>query len=196
MHITIDHVSAPVIGVLVLLATTTIGGDQVKQGIVGEDGIEPYDVLALFISLAYIAISLDATGLLRFLAFLICLKAGRQGREAKGKTLYLLLYFFFWGAGVLVGNDPVILSGTAFLVYFTPCSGDQSPRCMDLGRIRSRQHFICRLGQFESDQPGHCDRVRCQLYHIHRLHGAACVRVCCRRTGSDVDLLQEPGRRW
>lgn len=127
MYITIDHVSAPVIGVIILLATTTIGGEQVKQGIVGEDGIEPYDVLALFISLAYIAISLDATGLLRFLAFLICLKAGRQGREAKGKTLYLLLYFFFWSAGVLVGNDPVILSGTAFLVYFTRVAGISPP---------------------------------------------------------------------
>ncbi|SPO21742.1 uncharacterized protein UTRI_01228_B [Ustilago trichophora] len=127
MYLIIDHVSAPVIGVLVLLATTTIGGEQVKQGIVGEDGIEPYDVLALFISLAYIAISLDATGLLRYLAFLICLKAGRQGREAKGKTLFLLLYFFFWSAGVLVGNDPVILSGTAFLVYFTRVAGISPP---------------------------------------------------------------------
>ncbi len=127
MYVTIDHVSAPVIGVLVLLATTTIGGEQVRQGIVGEDGIEPYDVLALFISLAYIAISLDATGLLRYLAFLICLKAGRNGREAKGKTLFLLLYFFFWSAGVLVGNDPVILSGTAFLVYFTRVAGISPP---------------------------------------------------------------------
>ncbi|SNX82521.1 uncharacterized protein MEPE_01227 [Melanopsichium pennsylvanicum] len=127
MCLTIDHVSAPVIGVIVLLATTTIGGEQVRQGIVGEDGIEPYDVLALFISLAYIAISLDATGLLRFLAFLICLKAGRKGREAKGKTLFLLLYFFFWSAGVLVGNDPVILSGTAFLVYFTRVAGITPP---------------------------------------------------------------------
>lgn len=127
MYLTIDHVSAPVIGVLILLATTTIGGAQVRQGIVGEDGIEPYDVLALFISLAYIAISLDATGLLRYLAFLICLKAGRKGRDANGKTLYLLLYFFFWSAGVLVGNDPVILSGTAFLVYFTRVAGISPP---------------------------------------------------------------------
>lgn len=127
LYLVIDHIAAPVIGVIILLATTTIGGEQVKQGIVGEDGIEPYDVLALFISLAYIAISLDATGLLRYLAFMICLKAGRQGREAKGKTLFLLLYFFFWSAGVLVGNDPVILSGTAFLVYFTRVAGISPP---------------------------------------------------------------------
>ncbi|SPO39873.1 uncharacterized protein PSFLO_05354 [Pseudozyma flocculosa] len=127
MYLTIDHVSAPLIGVLLLLATTTIGGAQIRTGIVGEDGVEPYDVLLLFISLAYIAISLDATGLLRYLAFLICLKSGKRGQEGSGRKLYLLLYFFFWSAGVLVGNDPVILSGTAFLVYLTRVAGISPP---------------------------------------------------------------------
>ncbi|UTT94097.1 hypothetical protein NDA17_003521 [Ustilago hordei] len=51
MYITIDHVPAPLIGVFVLLTTTAIGSEQVRQGIVGEDGIKPYEVLALFISL-------------------------------------------------------------------------------------------------------------------------------------------------
>lgn len=119
--VTIDHVSAPMIGVLLLLATTTIGGAELRAGIVGEDGIEPYDVLALFISLAYIAISLDATGLLRYLAFVI------SAHARKGMTLFLLLYSFFFAAGVAVGNDPVILSGTAFLVYFTRVAGIVPP---------------------------------------------------------------------
>ncbi|CEH14272.1 TRANSPORTER ARSB-RELATED [Ceraceosorus bombacis] len=121
-YLTLNHVWTPALGILLLLATTTIGGEQVRAGIVGEEGVEPYDVLALFISLAYIAISLDATGLLRYLAFLVCTKAG-----SKGFRLYLLLYFFFWTAGVLVGNDPVILSGTAFLVYFTRVAGIAPP---------------------------------------------------------------------
>ena len=120
--VTVDHVVAPLIGVLLLLATTTIGGEQVKAGIVGEDHIEPYDVLALFISLAYIAISLDATGLLRYLAFWVCIKAGKNGY-----VLYALLYVFFWTLGVAVGNDPVILSGTSFLVYFTRVAGISPP---------------------------------------------------------------------
>lgn len=118
----LDHVWTPSIGILLLLASETIGGEQLRAGIVGEEGVEPYDVLALFISLAYIAISLDATGLLRYLAFLVCLKAGSSGMR-----LYLLLYLFFWIAGVLVGNDPVILSGTAFLVYFTRVAGIVPP---------------------------------------------------------------------
>ena len=121
-YLTIDHVIAPLLGVLILLATTTIGGEEVKVGIVGEGSIEPYDVLALFISLAYIAISLDATGVLRYLAFVVCIKAGKNGF-----TLFMLLYAFFFTLGVAVGNDPVILSGTAFLVYFTRVAGISPP---------------------------------------------------------------------
>lgn len=121
-YVTLNHVWTPAIGILFLLASKTIGGEQIKVGIVGEEGVEPYDVLALFISLAYIAISLDATGLLRYLAFQVCLKAG-----SNGYGLYLTLYAFFWFLGVLVGNDPVILSGTAFLVHLTRVAGISPP---------------------------------------------------------------------
>ncbi|KAE8221133.1 hypothetical protein CF319_g5457 [Tilletia indica] len=121
-YLVLNHVNIPFIGVLILLATRSIEGKQVKDGIVGAAGVEPYDVLLFFISLAYIAISLDATGLLRYLAFTVCIKSGSRGR-----LLYLLLYFFFWTAGVLVGNDPVILSGTAFLVYLTRVAGIVPP---------------------------------------------------------------------
>ncbi|KAG8744446.1 hypothetical protein FRC10_010116 [Ceratobasidium sp. 414] len=78
--------------------------------------------MALFISLAYIAIALDATGLLRFLAFWVVRKGGSSGRR-----LYLFLYLFFFGFGLLVGNDPIILSGTAFLAYLTRVAGIVPP---------------------------------------------------------------------
>lgn len=117
-YIILNHVWTPAIGIIFLLTTKTIGGEQIKLGIVGEEGVKPYDVLALFISLAYIAISLDATGLLRYLAFQVCQKAG-----SSGYTLYIVLYGFFWIMGVVVGNDPVILSGTAFLVHLTRVAG-------------------------------------------------------------------------
>lgn len=122
VHLVLNHVWTPALGILFLLATKTIGGTQIKLGIVGEDGVEPYDVLALFIGLAYIAISLDATGLLRYLAFQVCQRAG-----SNGYILYLILYGFFWILGVLVGNDPVILSGTAFLVHLTRVAGISPP---------------------------------------------------------------------
>lgn len=48
---------------------------------------------------AYISISLDATGLLRFLAFWVAQKGGSSGHR-----LYLYLYLFFLVCGVIVGN--------------------------------------------------------------------------------------------
>ncbi|KZT61161.1 hypothetical protein CALCODRAFT_464540 [Calocera cornea HHB12733] len=109
-----DFSTVPVIAVLLLLATRCIGGEDVYKGIVGSNGIKPYDIMCLFISLAYISISLDATGLLRFLAFWVAKRGGTSGRR-----LYLLLYLFFLAYGLVVGNDPVILSGTPFLAYLT-----------------------------------------------------------------------------
>ncbi|EJT96931.1 hypothetical protein DACRYDRAFT_97372 [Dacryopinax primogenitus] len=93
---------------------TCIGGHEVYEGIVGSNGIQPYDIMCLFISLAYISISLDATGLLRFLAFWVAKRGG-----VSGVRLYCLLYLFFLAYALVVGNDPVILSGTPFLVYLT-----------------------------------------------------------------------------
>lgn len=120
--LTLSHTTAPVIGVLILLASQCIGGSEMRGGIVGRDGVEPYNVLALFLCLAYIAMSLDATGLLQYLAGLICQRASMDGR-----ILYVVLYAFLWLAGVVLGNDPVILSGTTFLVEVTRVAGIVPP---------------------------------------------------------------------
>ena len=118
LHIPLTHVTAPVVGVLFLLATVSITGKQVRDGIAGEGDIYPYDVLVFFLSLAYITISLDATGLLRYLACHVCQKAAFDGR-----LLYVVLYAFLWVVGVVLGNDPMVLSGTPFLVYLTRMAG-------------------------------------------------------------------------
>ena len=51
LHIVIDLRTAPLIGVILLLATTTIDGSVLRQGL-GDETAKPYDVLVLFISLA------------------------------------------------------------------------------------------------------------------------------------------------
>lgn len=51
LYFSLSLKTAPVIGVLLLLATTTINGSTIKLGIVGDENIKPYDVLVLFISL-------------------------------------------------------------------------------------------------------------------------------------------------
>jgi hypothetical protein len=51
MHITLSLLTAPLIGVILLLATTTINGSTIRLGVVGDENVKPYEVLVLFISL-------------------------------------------------------------------------------------------------------------------------------------------------
>lgn len=121
-YLYVNYLSAPIIAVLLLLATKAINGTVLRHGILGTDGIQPINIMALFISLAYLSISLDATGLLRFLAFWVAKKGGASGRK-----LHFYLYLFFLTSAAVVGNDPVILSGTTFLAYLTRVLGITSP---------------------------------------------------------------------
>jgi Na+/H+ antiporter NhaD/arsenite permease-like protein len=114
-----NFVTSPLIADLFLLAITAIGRDEVKGGTIGANGIVPYDIMLFFLSLAYIAISVDASGLIRWLAFKVLQKGGKVGHR-----LYFFLYLFFFALTAFIGNDPIILSGTAFLSYMTRVSSN------------------------------------------------------------------------
>ncbi|TLD18973.1 arsenite efflux transporter [Venturia nashicola] len=112
-----NFVTAPLIADLFLLAISAIGRAEVKAGTIGADNISPIDIMVFFLSLAYIAISIDASGLVRYLAFKVLLWGGDNGHR-----LFFYLYTFFFTLTACIGNDPVILSGTAFLAYMTRVS--------------------------------------------------------------------------
>ncbi|EAT81256.2 hypothetical protein SNOG_11548 [Parastagonospora nodorum SN15] len=114
-----DFITAPLIADLFLLAISAIGRQEVHDGTIGARGIEPYDIMLFFLSLAYIAISVDASGLIRWLAFKVLQKGGKVGHR-----LYFYLYAFFFSLTAFIGNDPIILSGTAFLSYMTRVSSN------------------------------------------------------------------------
>ncbi|KAK4497862.1 hypothetical protein PRZ48_010517 [Zasmidium cellare] len=119
-----DLVTAPLIADLFLLAILAIGREEVHDGTVGADSIHPIDVMVFFITLAYIAISIDASGLIRWLAFKVLQRGGENGRR-----LFFYLYTFFFVLTGLVGNDPTVLSGSPFLAYMTRVSANiKSPR--------------------------------------------------------------------
>ncbi|PGG98381.1 hypothetical protein AJ79_08889 [Helicocarpus griseus UAMH5409] len=114
-----DFVTAPLIADLFLLAILAIGREEVHGGTIGANNISPLDIMIFFITLAYIAISIDASGLIRYLAFKVLQKGGKVGHR-----LFFYLYAFFFGLGSFIGNDPIILSGTAFLAYMTRVSSN------------------------------------------------------------------------
>ncbi|KXG52481.1 Arsenical pump membrane protein, ArsB [Penicillium griseofulvum] len=115
----LNFVTAPLIADLFLLAILAIGRKEVHDGIVGAENINPIDIMVFFLTLAYIAISIDASGLIRYLAFKVLQKAGKVGHR-----LFFYLFVFFFGLGSFIGNDPIILSGTAFLAYMTRVSSN------------------------------------------------------------------------
>ncbi|KAI1104515.1 hypothetical protein F4804DRAFT_306736 [Jackrogersella minutella] len=115
----LNFVTAPLIADLFLLAILAIGRAEVYGGTIGSNHISPIDIMAFFITLAYIAISIDASGLIRFLAFKVLQKGGKYGHR-----LFFYLYAFFFSLGTFIGNDPIILSGTAFLAYMTRVSSN------------------------------------------------------------------------
>ncbi|RSL53981.1 hypothetical protein CEP51_014787 [Fusarium floridanum] len=112
-----NFITAPLIADLLLLAISAIGRQEVHDGTIGAHNIEPIDIMVFFITLAYIAISIDASGLIRWLAFKVLQWGGKIGHK-----LFFYLYVFFFALGSFVGNDPIILSGTAFLAYMTRAS--------------------------------------------------------------------------
>ncbi|KAI8340922.1 citrate transporter-domain-containing protein [Chlamydoabsidia padenii] len=117
-HIYLNLATAPPLAVLILLISGATNMTVIKNGLVGSLGIQPYSILILFYSLAYICVSLDMTGIFQFLAFWVSKRAGSRGRLAF--TLFFLLTSIMSG---LTSNDVVILTGTAFLAYFTRVSG-------------------------------------------------------------------------
>ncbi|KAH7097324.1 hypothetical protein BKA62DRAFT_716684 [Auriculariales sp. MPI-PUGE-AT-0066] len=102
-RIHIGTLTAPLIAVLILWASTCIDSTVVRDGIVGVEGIKPYNILILF-----------SASLLQSAAFWVSNKGGSSGRK-----LYLYFYLMLTAFSIVVGNDPVILSGTVFLVYWT-----------------------------------------------------------------------------
>ena len=60
------------------------------------------------------AITLDITGVLQSAAFWVSNRGGSNGRK-----LFVYFYIMLTLISVFLGNDPVILTGTVFLVYYT-----------------------------------------------------------------------------
>ncbi|KAJ3820565.1 hypothetical protein F5880DRAFT_1615474 [Lentinula raphanica] len=113
-RIPINLTTTPPTIIAILWASQCLGPTQIRDGIVGTDGVKPYNILILFCSLAYMAITLDITGILQAAAFWVSNKGGSNGWK-----LYIYFYLMLTSLTVFMGNDPVILSGTVFLVYYT-----------------------------------------------------------------------------
>ncbi|KAF9008015.1 hypothetical protein BDQ17DRAFT_1539737 [Cyathus striatus] len=102
--ISIGLATAPILAIVILWATKCLGMTEIRLGIVGTDGIRPYNILILFFSLAYMAIALDITGVLQAAAFWVSNKGGSSGWK-------LFIYFYIMLTVLTQG-----LNSTAWLI--------------------------------------------------------------------------------
>ncbi|HEY0087995.1 MAG TPA: SLC13 family permease [Candidatus Lokiarchaeia archaeon] len=112
-RIRIDYGIAPIIGVLILILTFSIGLGTIIKGVFGSEKIQPYTIIILFMSMAYICISLDLTGFFEYLALKVAKSAGNSGAK-----LFFYFYFFSGFLTIFTSNDIVILTITPIIIYF------------------------------------------------------------------------------
>ncbi|KND94589.1 hypothetical protein TOPH_00819 [Tolypocladium ophioglossoides CBS 100239] len=69
LNFPMNVVTVPLMVDLFLLAILAIGRSEVHVGTIGADNISPIGIMVFITTLAYIAISIDASGLIRYFAF-------------------------------------------------------------------------------------------------------------------------------
>jgi Na+/H+ antiporter NhaD/arsenite permease-like protein len=114
-NLPLNLLTVPPMAVLILLATITVPFQIFINGIVGDKLLKPFNIMILFISLAYLALSLNRTGLVKFLAF----KIAKSSKQNSTWILLTKFYVFSLILSVIMGNDPIILAATGLLVHFT-----------------------------------------------------------------------------
>ncbi|KAG0368258.1 hypothetical protein BGZ54_002352 [Gamsiella multidivaricata] len=169
--IELNIATAPVIGVLFLLATLSIGGDSVRDGIVGapDSGVEPYAVMILFFSLAYICISLDMTGVFQYAAFWISKRGGGGGQR-----IFLSFFLLSTVMAGLTSNDVVVLTMTPFLVYYSHAVNLVTPVAFLMAEIQTAN--IASMALYIGNLT---NVVACQAYKISFLEYSAWMLLPC-----------------
>ncbi|MCJ7816987.1 MAG: hypothetical protein MUP55_03975 [Candidatus Aenigmarchaeota archaeon] len=109
----IDYAWGSVIGAGIIILANVLTAGQAYDSLIGRPGFSPYTIIILFMSLAYITISLDSTGFFEFAALKFIL-------HSNGSRKRLFLYFYFLSSLITLftSNDIVILTLTPIIFYF------------------------------------------------------------------------------
>lgn len=102
------------IGAVVLLASGALPWQEALHGLMRRDGVNPFKILVLFISMTLMSVFLDEIGFFRYLAKETLKRAGRS----QVKT-FIYLYIIVSVLTVFTSNDIVILTFTPFICYFS-----------------------------------------------------------------------------
>ncbi len=111
-YVHIDYGYAPIIGVILLFLTFSIGVDSIWRGVMGVGNIRPYSILVIIVSFSYICVSLDYTGFFEYLS----MRVVRISRGS-GKRLFIYTFLFASFLTLFTDNNIVILTMTPIIIY-------------------------------------------------------------------------------
>lgn len=118
IYLRLDYGLAPIFCATLLLAASVIDANFVIKGVIGYGNIKPYSIIILILSLSYICISLDHTGLFEYLALNVIKASGRSGRK-----LFIYIFLLTSLLTLFTSNDVVILTITPIILYTCRCIG-------------------------------------------------------------------------
>jgi len=101
-------------GPLLILGLGIMPWVAILEGLHGSGGLQPLGILALFLSMVFISIFLDITGVFEFCARVALRWAGTDGRR-----LFYAIYFVVSVLTIFTSNDIIILTFTPLVCYFT-----------------------------------------------------------------------------
>eukprot|EP00474_Spongospora_subterranea_P010774 CRZ11232.1 hypothetical protein [Spongospora subterranea] len=113
-HVWLSMSTAPIISVALLLATQVISFQDSFRAIVGIDSLRPYTIIILFQSLAYLCLSLNQTGVLKWLSISMMANAG-----SSYKKIFVYIFILATFLTVFTSNDIVILTLTPIVCHLS-----------------------------------------------------------------------------
>lgn len=112
-RIVLDYVAGSVLGASILVVSNILTPSQAWGALLGRPGFSPYTIIILFMSMAYISISLDSTGFFEYAALKMIMRSRGDGR-----SLFFYIYALSSVITLFTSNDIVILTLTPIIFYF------------------------------------------------------------------------------
>lgn len=104
----------PLLGAIIILAFQKISFPYLWQELTATGGINPLEILVLFLSMSILSLALDEAGFFSYLAHKVASKAGTNQY-----LLFIFLYLLASALTIFTSNDIVILTFTPFVIFFT-----------------------------------------------------------------------------
>ena len=101
------------VGALVLLCSTLVGIDEFWNGLTANAGINPIQILILFLSMTMISIFLDELGFFARVANWVLRRTNKSHF-----TIFIAFYFLVSILTMFTSNDIIILTLTPFIIFF------------------------------------------------------------------------------